>query len=99
MHWKRQWGNRYTVLWMRGHPEKRARSYKWSKEDWGNWFCDRRCDETMVQRWPWGERVLRKMEEELSVVVGGDSVHCGVVVVASVEKCECEVMVVGGEVE
>ena len=52
--WWRRWDGRYRVEWVRGHPEKRKDRCDWSREEWGNWWCDRRCVDAMRKWWPWG---------------------------------------------
>ena len=43
--WQSLWGERFVVVWKRGHPEKRhADTTTWSGDDWRNHAADRLCD-------------------------------------------------------
>ena len=76
--WRRRWGGRYKVLWHRGHPERRMpHKCDWGPHDWGNFWCDLRCDWAMRERWCWGEQLEREGQGGWRLVVQGRLVTQG----------------------
>ena len=84
----RAWGDRYSVIWVEGHPEVREPDRtKWGVHEWGNHICDREAARAYGQDWQWGAKMWLGPREpghrkELRVCVGGEEVvgdlHAGV---------------------
>ena len=72
--WKRKWGERYRVEWVRGHADRDKEMQDLTKHEMGNWWCDMRCKVVHEGRWPWGTRKQRVREGQWQVRVGGEVV-------------------------
>ena len=81
--WQSLWGERFVVVWKRGHPEKRnADATTWSQDDWRNHGADRLCETAYYtglvinpaaykhgRRWYWMHKNERVVENNMATYV------------------------------